>query len=84
MLTHKETQAQGLEYLMRERTPSLYDLIVKRDFDIKAIKKTIVPNLSIISSNTNLAAAEVELTNVEKKSLLFRIFYQKLIILTLF
>ena len=50
-----------------ERVPSLYDLIVKREFDKSAIKKTIVPNLSIISANTNLAAAEVELTNVEKR-----------------
>ena len=50
-----------------ERVPSLYDLIVKRDIDERAIKKTIVPNLSIISANTNLAAAEIELTNMEKR-----------------
>jgi chromosome partitioning protein len=55
----------GIPY--NERAPSLYDLIVKREFDKNAIKKTIVPNLSIISANTNLAAAEVELTNVEKR-----------------
>ena len=49
------------------RSPNLYDLIVNRELDLNAIKKTIVPNLSIISANTNLAAAEVELTNVEKR-----------------
>jgi len=49
------------------RVPSLYDLIVKRELDSNAIKKTIVPNLSIISANMNLAASEVELTNVEKR-----------------
>ena len=55
----------GIPY--EDRTPSLYDLIIKRDLDSDAIKKTIVPNLSIISANTNLAAAELELTNVEKR-----------------
>jgi len=49
------------------RAPNLYDLIVKRELDLNAIKKTIVPNLSIISANMNLAASEVELTNVEKR-----------------
>ena len=49
------------------RAPNLYDLIVKRELDSNAIKKTIVPNLSIISANMNLAASEVELTNVEKR-----------------
>ena len=57
----------GLGISYDDRSPSLYDLIVKRDFDKKAIKQTIVPNLSIISANTNLAAAEIELTNVEKR-----------------
>ena len=55
----------GIPY--KEREPSLYDLIVKREFDKNAIKKTIVPNLNIISANTNLAAAEVELTNIKKR-----------------
>ena len=55
----------GIPY--KEREPSLYDLIVKREFDNNAIKKTIVPNLNIISANTNLAAAEVELTNIKKR-----------------
>ena len=55
----------GIPYI--ERAPSLYDLIVKRGFDKDAIKKTIVPNLYIISANTNLAAAEIELTNIKKR-----------------
>ena len=57
----------GIGIAYKDRLPSLYDLIIKREFDAAAIKKTIVPNLSIISANTNLAAAEVELTNVEKR-----------------
>ena len=55
----------GISY--DDRNPSLYDLIIRRDYDKDAIKKTIVPNLSIISANTNLAAAEIELTSFKKR-----------------
>jgi chromosome partitioning protein len=57
----------GIGIAYKNRLPSLYDLIVKRELDTGAIKETIVPNLSIISANTNLAAAEVELVNYEKR-----------------
>ena len=57
----------GIGIAYKDRLPSLYDLIVKRELDTNSIKKTIVPNLSIISANTNLAAAEVELANYEKR-----------------
>ena len=57
----------GIGIAYKDRLPSLYDLIVKRELDTNSIKKTIVPNLSIISANTNLAAAEVELVNYEKR-----------------
>ena len=57
----------GIGITYKDRLPSLYDLIVKRELDTNSIKKTIVPNLSIISANTNLAAAEVELVNYEKR-----------------
>jgi len=57
----------GIGIAYKDRLPSLYELIIKRGLDEAAIKKTIVPNLSIISANTNLAAAEIELTNVKKR-----------------
>ena len=57
----------GLGIRYEDRDPSLYELIVSREFDRKAIKETLVPNLNIITSNTNLAAAEVELASVEKR-----------------
>ena len=55
----------GISY--EKRNPSLYNLIVNRDFDKKSIIKTIVPNLDIITANTNLAASEIELANIEKR-----------------
>ena len=57
----------GLGISYEDRDPGLYELIVNRDLDQRAIKQTLAPNLSIITSNTNLAAAEVELANVEKR-----------------
>ena len=62
----------GIGIAYEDRTPSLYDLITKRDLNASAIKETIVPNLSIISANTNLAAAEVELTNFEKREFVIK------------
>ncbi len=65
----------GISY--EERSPSLYELIVNRELDKKAIKETLVPNLSIIPSNTNLVAAEVELVNVEKREFVFKDVFDK-------
>ena len=45
---------------------------------MKAIKKTIVPGLDIITANTNLAASEIELAKVIKESLFYQIFYLRL------
>ena len=55
----------GISY--DNRDPGLYDLIVNREHDENAIKKTIVPGLDIITANTNLAASEIELVGVEKR-----------------
>ena len=57
----------GLGIPYENRSPNLYELITSRELDPSAIKETQVPNLRIITSNTNLAAAEVELANVEKR-----------------
>ena len=55
----------GISY--ENRSPNLYDLIVNQAFDLKAIKNTIVPNLDIITANTNLAASEIELAEVKNR-----------------
>ena len=57
----------GLGIPYEDRSPNLYELITNRDLEPGAIKETQVPNLNIITSNTNLAAAEVELANVERR-----------------
>ena len=55
----------GISY--ENRIPNLYDLIVNESFDENAIKKTLVPGLDIITANTNLAAAEIELVEVRNR-----------------
>ena len=55
----------GISY--ENRSPNLYNLIVNEAFDESAIKKTLVPGLDIITANTNLAAAEIELVEVTNR-----------------
>ena len=55
----------GIGY--NNRSPNLYNIISSGDFDEEVIKNTIVPNLNIITSNTNLAASEIELVGVENR-----------------
>ena len=50
-----------------DREPSIYEMIVQGRFLEEGIKSTIIPGLKIIGANTNLAAAEVELTNVKNR-----------------
>jgi len=51
------------------RTPSLYDLLSNREFDEKAIKRTPIPNLDIITSTQDLAASEIELADVANREI---------------
>ena len=62
----------GLGIPYEDRSPNLYQLIINRELDPSAIKETQVPNLEIITSNTNLAAAEVELANVENREFVLK------------
>jgi chromosome partitioning protein len=57
----------GMGITYDNRSPNLYDIISSQIFDEGVVKKTIVPNLDIITANTNLAASEIELVNVEKR-----------------
>ena len=55
-------------FLDKERSPKSLRSYSKLDPLMKnAIKKTIVPNLDIITANTNLAASEIELVNIDKR-----------------
>ena len=49
------------------RTPSLYELLTNNQFDRNSIKKTLIPNLDIITSTQDLAASEIELANQKER-----------------
>ncbi len=57
----------GLGILEENREPSLYQLLTKQEFDILSIKKTSIPKLDIISSSIDLAAAEIELAEINNR-----------------
>ena len=57
----------GLGLIDKDRDPSLYQLLTLQKFDPKAIKKTLIPNLDIITSTQDLAAAEIELAEINER-----------------
>ena len=57
----------GLGILTEERLPSLYQVLTNQKIDLKSIKKTLIPNLDIISSTQDLAASEIELAEVNER-----------------
>ena len=57
----------GLGITEDRRTPSLYDLLSNGEFDSRAVKSTLIPNLDIITSTQDLAASEIDLADVENR-----------------
>ncbi len=62
----------GLGIAQNNRSPSIYDMIVSGCLIKDGIKETIIPNLSIICANTDLAAAEIELANLNERELILK------------
>ncbi len=57
----------GMGILEGDRQPSLYQLLTSQKFDQGAIKKTLIPNLDIITSTQDLAASEIELADIKER-----------------
>lgn len=57
----------GLGVVEDQRSPTLYNLLTTGKFDPTAVKKTKIPNLHIITANTDLAASEIELAELENR-----------------
>ena len=62
----------GLGVSYDERKPSIYEMIHEKKLLKDGIKETLIPGLKIIGANTDLAAAEVELTNFENREYVFK------------
>ncbi len=59
--------SSGLGIEQKNRKITIYQLLINLNSIEEAITPTILPNLDIIPSNTNLAAAEVELATFKKR-----------------
>ena len=57
----------GLGIVESDRSPNLYDLIIREGFNKSSIKKTLIPNLDIITSTKDLAAAEIEMADMDER-----------------
>tara|TARA_Y100000590_G_C15587348_1_gene964641 strand:- start:440 stop:1201 length:762 start_codon:yes stop_codon:yes gene_type:complete len=66
----------GLDYDSRE--PSLYQLITNRTFEPKSVKKTMIPDLEIITASTDLAASEIELVDFKEREFVLRSIIQEI------
>ena len=62
----------GLGLTYNDRKPSIYEMIHEKKLLKEGIKETLIPGLKIIGANTDLAAAEVELTNFENREFVFK------------
>ena len=62
----------GLGLNHNHRKPSIYEMIHEKRLLKEGIKETLIPGLKIIGANTDLAAAEVELTNFENREFVFK------------
>ena len=66
----------GLSY--DKRNPSIYEMIHEKKFLLDGIKETLIPGLKIIGANTNLAAAEVELVNFDRREYVFKSIFDEI------
>jgi len=68
----------GLGITYNARKPTIYEMIHERKLLVEGIKETLIPGLKIIGANTDLAAAEVELTNFEKREFIFKSIFSEI------
>ena len=68
----------GLGISQNNRRPSLYEMIHEKKLIDEGINETIIPGLKIITANTDLAAAEVELTNFDNREYVLKNIFRNL------
>ena len=68
----------GLGIPYDSRKPTIYEMIHEKKLLEEGIKDTLIPGLKIIGSNTDLAAAEVELTNFERREFVFKSIFSEI------
>ena len=67
----------GLGLSHKDRNPSIYEMIHQKKLLPEGIKDTLIPGLKIIGANTDLAAAEIELTNFTNREYVFKSIFKE-------
>ncbi len=68
----------GLGLSHAHRKPTIYEMIHEKKILSEGIKDTLIPGLKIIGANTDLAAAELELTNFDNREFVFKSMFDKI------
>ena len=68
----------GLGLSHDHRKPTIYEMIHEKKILSEGINDTLIPGLKIIGANTDLAAAELELTNFDNREFVFKSMFDKI------
>ncbi|MBQ4874682.1 MAG: ParA family protein [Rickettsiaceae bacterium H1] len=68
----------GIGINREERKKTIYDAFINQNIDKSVIKNTFIPLLSIITSNVDLSAAEIELIGMESREYILKDMLQNL------
>ena len=67
----------GLGIEQNERSEDIYNLLFEKNTFKEAIKQTKIKNLDVIPASIDLSAAEIDLANMEEKTLKLRTLFEK-------
>ena len=67
----------GLGISQEERVRSTYDLIVNEDKIASIVKKTKIPNLSIVPANSDLSSVDIDLVHKDQKAMRLNMLFTK-------
>ena len=67
----------GLGISQEERVRSTYDLIVNEDKISSIVKKTKIPNLSIVPANSDLSSVDIDLVHKDQKAMRLNMLFTK-------
>ena len=67
----------GLGISQEERVRSTYDLIVNEDKISSIVKKTKIPNLSIVPANSDLSSVDIDLVHKDQKAMRLNMMFTK-------
>ncbi len=62
----------GVGIKNEDRKPTIYEILINKNFEQSSVKKTSIQLLSIITSNVSLSAADIEMVGLEKREFILK------------